>query len=400
MEPGTPCDPDNPIAKALYERDGVVVIKPGVDVESLHNIRQTIDRELATSVEFTRVPSKVIAGKERTPVYVHGSFGALGHGTSFHMDSVRAIRVIAHRHLLPFFSLLAQHDPEVKLEQVIDRLMVRPIGCKVAAETAHRDDGIMEVRATNRAMVRVTPEDDVVFGGWVNLDDTPQFFSCVVGDYLSPDQRTGAGFDRQAEYPQMSRICIPPGAYIVFNETILHEVLPSTTRATMYRLFLGWRLTKSDAALPVDLADTAKRHSLTAGEIREAAHRYNDHLLSNLRDWAPMYMKSGQAPRMYPRTYSRYPAHTRTLVQYSDEFVVDACKEHVGGTVMATATGNGHPRLVQMGVFPSVKTVREEMGKRESAPQPQYEDWEIELHKPNRSWLLPVVEGVLSEYKL
>ena len=122
---------------------------------------------------------------------------------------------------------------------MIHRMMIRLPGQSPSAETMHRDEA------------KGVKESDRTFGGWLNLDDTPQFLNCVVRTHLL--RREQGGFakikeDEQKKYYEERRrtVEIPPGAIIVFYEDVVHEIRASKAKTLMVRLFLGWRLTKED----------------------------------------------------------------------------------------------------------------------------------------------------------
>jgi len=69
-----------------------------------------------------------------------------------------------------------------------------------------------------------------VYGGWINLDDKPQFFSCVLGSHRPGDTSSG-GFVPVSEEEALeiktrklsTKIEIPPGGILIFQgETVTH----------------------------------------------------------------------------------------------------------------------------------------------------------------------------------
>ena len=175
---------------------------------------------------------------------VLGGFSALGNPSSFHNPVVRKMRAEAYEKLVPFFKVCIHLlDGEGwKLEQIIDRLMVRPRSRKPTAESFHRDEAPL------------AKAEDIVLGGWWNQDNTPQYFSCVPGTHKV--QRGGGGFStfskeqQKAFKPQRQKVCIPAGSVLIFHEHIVHEVLAAKTVPEFStRLFLGWRITQSTESL-------------------------------------------------------------------------------------------------------------------------------------------------------
>jgi|UniRef100_A0A6C0J1Q4 hypothetical protein len=57
---------------------------------------------------------------------------------------------------------------------LIDRMMVRNPGVKPSPETWHRDVAPTELLL----------DDAIVYGGWINLDNKDQYFSCIIGSHL------------------------------------------------------------------------------------------------------------------------------------------------------------------------------------------------------------------------
>jgi hypothetical protein len=146
---------------------------------------------------------------------VQGGFAALGNASSFHCPFSRFARLEMQKFALPFFQALKKERQEIngqeingkesndlKMEQLIDRLMSRSSSKKPTAESWHRD--------------QCGKPGDVTFGGWVNLDLTPQYFSCVKGTHS--DKAGLSGFKpvkdekQKALYEaQKSLIVVDPG---------------------------------------------------------------------------------------------------------------------------------------------------------------------------------------------
>lgn len=203
------------------------------------------------------------------PDYAIGGFGALGVATSFHHPIIREIRERAHP--VAQSALMDIADGR-QFEQIIDRLMLRPPGKQPTREQWHRDVSPMTAN-----------EDDDIFGGWVNLDAVPQYFSCIRGSHNDFDARMNLGFAtsilRDSHLDKKVRVEVPPGHLLIFYECVMHEVLSNRAPpAGSVRLFTGWRLTHSNMSLFPDL------------EWR-------------LRTNAPMRLKSGQEPPMYAKLH-------------------------------------------------------------------------------------------------
>ena len=103
----------------------------------------------------------------------------------------------------------------------VSRIMLRRKGQQAVRESFHRDQSPIQA-------------DEVVFGGWLNLDDDDQYFSACPGTY---NQRVAAGFHKITDKAQLAgyrkkvrKIRIPPGFAVLFYQNIVHEVVG--TKAT------------------------------------------------------------------------------------------------------------------------------------------------------------------------
>lgn len=215
-------------------------------------------------------------------IYVLGGFAALANPSSFHNYYSRTLRKKALRKIIGTMKYIKEHmllHDDTKLQTITDRMMYRLKGMKPVAEAWHRD--VME---TNEKKLKVTKgdmilDDDEVYGGWINLDSVPQYFSCIPGSHLDIIQkRIRSGFDTlegtffrklekanprasKAEIMKMvrpilnkvsahrQRFEVPPGHMIIFPQYIIHEVVANRAEYDMMRQFTGWRLTRSENAL-------------------------------------------------------------------------------------------------------------------------------------------------------
>jgi hypothetical protein len=207
---------------------------------------------------------------DRSPL---GGFAAYGNPSSFHNPTVRDLRTKAYGIIAPSLDKLIERKGEdYKKEMVIDRLVIRPKGRTPSSESWHRDE------APDAAT------GDVVLGGWWNLDDNVSKFSCVPKSHLGVDGHCGfsritSKEDIAAFTKKKTLVSIPPGAIILFNEKIVHEVLNARKAFTSYRLFLGWRITKESTPL------------LGAS------------LFTQLEEQAPVTIKSKQEPPMWAKLH-------------------------------------------------------------------------------------------------
>ena len=238
------------------ETEGVITIPvlSGAEIEAMRN---RLIKAIANYTEF----------KSSVKPAVCGGFGAHGNMDSFHNPVVRELRRAAHRAVLPLFRFYGN----VNLEQIVDRVCVRPKGQSPTAESVHRDEA-----------PKAEP-NDLIFGGWVNLNNTSQYFSCAKGTHREVSQNSGFAKikdpDDIAKYKALCDLVeVPPGHMIIFYERIVHQVLSNRAKTDMYRLFTGWRLTTHSEPLIPDIERL-------------------------LREQRVIPLKSGQLPPMYPNLY-------------------------------------------------------------------------------------------------
>ena len=282
--------------------------------------------------------------------FVGGGFSALGNPASFHNPWVRKIREWCMATMVPFFGDLLNltESKGYHLEQIIDRMMYRPIGQKPSKEAWHRDE-------TPNAL-----SEDMMFGGWINLDSHPQYFSCVPGTHhiLAGDHKTlKKGFYTigKREHERLNRkkfkVTIPPGHIMVFFENTIHEVLPSANKQReMYRVFLGWRLTQSTEALHL-----------------------NNNLHVRLTNQAVMPLKSNQTPPMWPKLWN-VNSHRR-LIAWSHAVI--------NPTLLITRR-----RKDQM--IQSCPQTFQSLAEHNLPMYPEYTEREMQIYAPGNSWQLKV----------
>lgn len=216
-----------------------------------------------------------------------GAFGGLGNPSSFHCLSVRAMRRLAHHQALALFTALAQKNPALSgynFDQLFDRMRIVQKGAKTAKDSWHRDLAPQEQK-------QGATQADIIFGGWICLDDTPQYFSCVPTTQNDPTPPGAKGFAK--EKPDIVKagnvvytvngivpvkVTVKPGHMIIFSERILHEVAGGVCKETSYRLHTAWRLTKDNKPY---FKDTIRR----------------------MKRQAPMRIKSGQEPNVYAKLH-------------------------------------------------------------------------------------------------
>jgi hypothetical protein len=95
-------------------------------------------------------------------------------------------------------------------------------------------------------------DDDMIFGGWLNLGKDDQFFVRKPGSHFGIRNK-GEGFAKldpnSAEYQDYQEtkktFVVPAGHLIIFPQHLIHEVLAEKSNHEQFRLFFGWRLTKA-----------------------------------------------------------------------------------------------------------------------------------------------------------
>ena len=297
-------------------RDGYLVIPTDIDVAYY---RDRIDKELETAPEFlpTAYPS---VG------YVGGGFSALSTASSFHNLTVRRLRTIAARHVTKYFQ---QHEcPYPKIEVIIDRLMWRPIGAKPSPEAWHRDES--------------PPCEGLVLGGWLNLDAEPQYLSCVPRTQADSEGRGFAKIPKSQHKELRARrqlVEVPPGHILLFNETLIHEVLAIAKDFVSRRLFLAWRLCNDDKPFFPNI----------------------DPLLT---EQAVMPLKSGQTPPTYPKLW--LINHRQKLGPLANQFVPKLTERLVIAGDNVLAPKRFLPSLDELGAL-----------------YPDYTDVERQLYRPH-----------------
>lgn len=353
------------------EKEGWVVI-PCLG-EKVSMFKHNIDFKNALSImpEFKGGrPLQML--RDGTP-FVKGGMAALGNPSSFHNSYVRNIRQWAHNAALKqVFLPILQKDKRLLFEQDIDRMLFRRPPAKPGAESWHRDESLN------------AKEGDTIYGGWINLDTEPQYFSGCPKSHLEPDaMRRNQGFAKidKKDYDRYKamrkKITIAPGDIFIFYERMVHEVLPSAKKKDQCRLFLGWRTTYQSTPLVEDL-------------------------LQRLDEKAVMPIKSGQIPAMYSRMHwltnrvskKGKPGQRDQLAEWSKNFEPQCLEVK---TVKSGADAGKQWRVVHQRMK-SLKQYRllDDFNARGSYI-PVYGSEEIALLFPNRKWRVYQIEST-TEY--
>ena len=274
---------------------GVTTIPIYNDLELLE-IKKEFDDTVLNFQEYKRYPNNPEFNLDNEKIkYVLGGAAFLGNPSSFHNETVRKIRLKAQNIVQKtiFKNLLNNLNCDQNIEMLIDRMMVRNPGVKPSPETWHRDVAPTELLL----------DDDIVYGGWINLDNKDQYFSCIIGSHLGIKLKNlTSGF---ANIPKThvkeisklkSTIKIPPGHLVIFPQYILHEIVSKSNNYTMKRLFIGWRQTFSNNML-------------------------FDDFISRLETQSIMRIPSGQEPAMYSKMHCGF--HKDLLKVWSDTTIED-----------------------------------------------------------------------------
>ena len=181
--------------------------------------------------------------------FIISNFGAHGNPSSQHHPLVRDFRMEMFR----FLKRSLENDPEFSekyLQCLPDRFSQR--FRKPSKEAWHKDVSIDYDTFINSR----------ILGGWANLDETDQFFSCSIGSHLEP--APGEGFaamskDNKKLYKaRKTLVRIPPGHAISFDEKITHEIADEKFTGVSRRLYMKYHISSdSRSAIDVDVIQRA-----------------------------------------------------------------------------------------------------------------------------------------------
>lgn len=252
--------PPKPYSDEL-EKNGVTVVRVMSAEKAKSYVKQL-------KWEVRRYPElKESTGELLSPVM--GGFGAMGSPSSFHSLTVRRLRreihravtvqkpntcgsIAAHFRWVNIPKPQGHRDMYTHVQCLMDRLSWRQPGTGVGGESFHRDvsPDLTEAEKKRCKCKNSTGYDATVTGGWLNLDDKPQYFSCVLGTHPKPEEKRSSGFvpvskEEAKEYrKRRTRVVIPPGCFVCFYNQIVHEVLPTKQPAGgkgSWRLYCGFR---------------------------------------------------------------------------------------------------------------------------------------------------------------
>ena len=220
--------------KQSLEVYGLAVIPTGLSAVQLESLLNAFFEHLRTSPEFRDNPDIPIHERD----FVLGGFAALNIPSFFHNLLARDMREKCMAALLQSGVLSFKEGQQ--LEMMFDRFMFRRPNKRPCAESMHRD------------MSPTALPDDRIFGGWLQMSSEPSFFSCC------PETHDGKnGQDAQCGFSKIAKtdhgkyrvpdpngahdgwklVEVPPGAFLLFDHSIVHEVLPTLASSLMICLF-------------------------------------------------------------------------------------------------------------------------------------------------------------------
>lgn len=346
------------------EQDGYTVIE--CIAPSTHKVVTTaFVKAVYSGPELQTTPGNTIRRLARGDVaikntVVGGGFCASGNPSSFHDKRIRTLRTYAHYHTMDhIFGPLLRENPHLSYRAIIDRVMVRPANKSPTVEGVHRD---CPPGGEEETHVHST------YGGWLALSDT--VFWCCPGTHTE-DSGALSGFakikDPKPYNEALTKVCVPKGSILVFNERLVHAVKP-TKGSVSIRLFLG--------------------HQLCYGN-----HPIDPSLHTRLKTQAPIPLKSGQESRMWPKLW--WVNHRDKIAKLGRILSPQA---RLGGAITRQTVQSGkHKGDVVTGVtavMPSLKA----MGLPLHA---EYSKSELELYSATRGpWRVQVDNVTIFEYIL
>ncbi len=262
----------------LY-KSGYAVIPTEFDVVKL---RTEMYETMMGFPEFKTKPPALVSKKNgdiqvdrSKEEWVRGGFAQLNNPAAFHNPFIRRVRQWAMALIIPVLNQYRKaaglKEDDWNLENLFETMMFRIAGKKATAESWHRDE------SPNMK------SDDIMFGGWVNLDDTKQYLSGIPETHRVKRNKTSKGFNtfNREESVKLSKslnrkkVPIDSGSIVIFNEEMIHEVMSKAAKHDSYRIFLAWRITRDTLPLIPNIIDL-------------------------LNDQGVIPKKSGQIPPMYP----------------------------------------------------------------------------------------------------
>ncbi len=304
-------------------RNGVCLVKAPIETISIYLVDRVV-RDILENQPELRQPA--LTGVKNTA----DAFGAASTPSCFHDPRLHTFRA----QLFPFIRKVLRKEygdfsaakKDMYVQMVMDRVVERWKGERIASESWHQDCSI-----DDRTDAKVD-----VYNTMYNISDSvTQYFSCIIDTHLEgrivKDTKDGSsGFMRFHEQkgrqdPKYRMIPIPPGYILVFNELLVHEVLPGKIKTTHYHIHTKFIV--SDSAVSCWLP----RDQLTALLTRQAV--------------MPLQYLQGKPefPSLYPALYDIHCPEKRAA--FSERFI-DAC---LLADKCIIRDGAIFPSLVEMG---------------------------------------------------
>lgn len=234
-------------------------------------LRDRLDHALSEPRRVFVDPPRFDDVTKEHPKYL-GAFSAGGDPTVFHNMVSRKLRLAVTHYLVTnvYPELLKGVEGDYYVAASMSRIIVRPPGVGIQKESFHRD-------------LAVSPHaGDKHFGGWLNMDDSDQYFAGVKGTHGDPYQVGGFARIPKEDIPKYEAalaaqagqhntnskgiIVIPPGCFVQFDTTLVHAIFGGKKDKTSVRHFLGCRLT-------LDPTSSIKVHAdgrpVTHDDVRE-----------------------------------------------------------------------------------------------------------------------------------
>lgn len=237
---------------------------------------------------------------KRCNFYQLGSFGGLSNIASFHNPFVRRLRKEITNQMMPILSNAFSNSSTVLYCQTLfDRMVCRPPGTTISAESAHRDCGPIK-------------NDEWVLQSWINMDHSDQIFSFVPGSHKDPSETSGqkgfVGGDEERMKQEGVRRRIPPKHMVVFYQNILHEVNRVRVKTEhMMRFHVGFFISpRSNGLFTPDHEYAMEKQGL-------------------------VYLPSGQIPPMYSMNH-RSALLWKITKPWSDAVIKDSYKTVIKNT--------------------------------------------------------------------
>ena len=325
----------------MLKECGYVVIPCLVQKARSGELRQMLRTEFANNPEFID-GRKMLAEGEK---FQQGgcAFTHVGQHSRF----CRNLRLVAqYVALKEVFGPMLEADDKLQFEQCFDRTMIRRPSQKPGKESFHRDESPGALPT------------DTVYGGWINLDPFPQYFSGCPGTHKEVAKNRGfamIGKEEMKKYKgKQELITIPPGHIFIFYERMVHEVLPSKKKEDQHRMFTGWRTTYSKVPLVPNVEALIKLQ-------------------------APMPIKSGQQCTNYSSMH-----WTNWRQRLSDWSVKNFKPQFLRELTVKSGKEKGKTyTVVQRTMKPLKAPGMEEAG---ISPYPEYQQHEIDIMKPGRTF--------------